>query len=77
MVNLSAKWAEVLLAEPETGMGYQIVSVELKDGTKFDQVAVIGGAITQIRGHNEIPFIEDQISKILVTHDKWDFGKER
>ena len=31
MLQLSDKWAPVLLAQPETGMGYQIVSTYLMD----------------------------------------------
>jgi hypothetical protein len=62
---------------PETGMGYQVVTVTLKDGTRFDQVAVIEGCITQIRGRKDIPFTEDDILKIVVTHDNWDFAREK
>ena len=73
MIELSAKWAKELASKPETGMGYQVVSVTLKDGQEFDQVAVVEGRITEIRGRQDIPFVEDQISKIVLTHDKWDF----
>jgi hypothetical protein len=62
---------------PETGMGYQVVTVVLKDGTRFDQVVVVEGCITQIRGRADIPFTEDDIARIVVTHDKWDFGHEK
>lgn len=58
-------------------MGYQIVSVTLKDGQKFDQVAVVEGRITEIRGHQDIPFTEEQIAQIILTHDKWNFNAER
>lgn len=58
-------------------MGYQIVSVILKDATHYDQVAVIEGKIAEIRGHKEIPFTSEQIADIIVTHDKWDFNAER
>jgi hypothetical protein len=73
MLPLSEKWATRLAAEPETGMGYQIASIVLKDGKKFDQVVIVGGNIAQVRGVGGIPFSEDQIEKITVTHDKWDF----
>jgi len=58
-------------------MDYQIVSVVLRDGTQFDQVAVVGGRVVKIRGRKDIPFSEDDIVKIIITHDKWDFGKEQ
>lgn len=58
-------------------MGYQIVSIVLKNGRQFDQVVIVDGNITQIRGIEEIPFREDEIDQILVTHDKWDFNAEK
>lgn len=77
MIILSTKWASELASKPETGMGYQVVSVILKDGRKFDQVAVVEGRITEIRARKDIPFTEDQISQIILTHDKWNFNAER
>ncbi len=77
MIALSSKWATELASKPETGMGYQVVSVVLKDGKRFDQVAVVEGRITEMRGRKDIPFTEDQIAEIVVTHDKWNFNAER
>ena len=77
MITLSTKWIHELASQPETGMGYQVVSVVLKDGRQFDQIAVVEGLITQIRGHKDIPFTQDEIAKIILTHDKWDFNVER
>ena len=70
MLELSKKWAPVLLAQPETGMGYQIVSVFLRDGKWFDRVTIVGGTITEIDGKQEIPFREEEITDIKVTHGK-------
>jgi hypothetical protein len=77
VVTLSAKWISELANKPETGMGYQVVSVILQDGRRFDQTAVVEGIIAEIRGLGEIPFTEDQIAQIIVTHDKWDFNAAR
>ncbi len=77
MIKLSTKWAMELRSKSETGMGYQIVSIVLKDGKRFDQVAVVEGRITEIRGRKDIPFTEDQIAEIILTHDKWNFNAER
>jgi predicted fused transcriptional regulator/phosphomethylpyrimidine kinase len=77
MITLSGKRASELASKPETGMGYQVVSVILKNGEKFDQVAVVEGRITEIRGRKDIPFTEEQIAQIILTHDKWDFNAER
>ncbi len=76
MIKLTAKWATELASKPETGMGYQVVSIVLRDGRRFEQVAVVEGLITKIRGRRDIPFCEDEIAEIILTHDKWDFNAE-
>ena len=75
MLKLSTKWASVLLAQRETGMGYQVASVVLKDGSRHDQVLIESGLITKVRGRLDIPFAEEDIAEIIVTHDKWPFGE--
>ena len=70
MLHLSPKWAPYLLSQPETGMGYSYVSVFLRDGRRFDRVCIIGGTISSIDGSPEIPFSEDEITEIRVTHDR-------
>jgi hypothetical protein len=77
MIKLSEKWAKVLTAEPETGMGYQVASVVLSDGQRYDQVVIVDGRITKVRGLEDIPFSESQIAQIVLTHDKWNFGADR
>jgi hypothetical protein len=72
-IELSKKWASYSVALPETGMGYQVVSVILNDGRKFDQVVVDSGYLTRVRGYKEIPFAESEIAEIKVTHDKWNW----
>lgn len=73
-MHLSKKWAPRLLSQSETGMGYQIVTVRLRDGRAFDDVVVVGGLITQVPGSNGVPFSEADISDIVVTHGS---GKDR
>jgi hypothetical protein len=77
MIELSKKWLAELVDKPETGMGYQVVSIVLKDGKRYDQVVVVEGRVTQIRELGDIPFTEEQIAQIILTHDKWDFNAER
>ena len=72
MIKLSEKWAPKLSHAPETGMGYQIVSVTLNDGRIIEQVVVVGGSVTKARGYAEIPFSEHEIRDIVVTHATWD-----
>lgn len=57
----------------ETGGGYQIVSVELKDGRRFDQAVVSEGCIVEVRGHNEIPFSPGEVASVSVNHKLWNF----
>ena len=75
--QLPEKWAAFLSQKPETGMGYQVVSVVLEDGRKFDQVVISGCAyLTRVRGYKGIPFSEFEIKDIKLTHKKWDWNKE-
>jgi len=74
MVELSTEWLEYLIKKPETGMGYHIVSIVLRDGTRYDKVVVDGGYITKIKEFAIIPFSNEDIQEIIVTHDKWDFN---
>lgn len=57
----------------ETGIGYQIVSVELKDGRIFEQVVASEGCIIEVRGYQEIPFAADDVSSVKVNHKRWNF----
>jgi hypothetical protein len=77
MIVLSDTWARSLVAQGEAGIGYQIATIILKDGRRFEQAVIVEGAITQIKDVEGIPFSEDQIDQIVVTHDKWDFNAER
>ncbi|MGD0800977.1 MAG: hypothetical protein ABR906_06660 [Terracidiphilus sp.] len=70
MIHLSANWAKDLVSQPETGMGYQIATVFLKDGRQFDKVAIIGGTVASVDGNSYIPFAEPDIEKIVVTHEQ-------
>jgi hypothetical protein len=70
MLNLGDRWAGILAAESESGMGYQVVSIHLVDGRRYDRVTVSGGHITAIPGCDGIPFTEEQIERIVVTHDR-------
>lgn len=57
----------------ETGIGYQIVSVQLKDGRIFDQVVVSECCIIEIRGYAEIPFAPDDVASVSINHKRWNF----
>jgi hypothetical protein len=69
-------WSEFLVKKPETGMGYQVVSVTLRDGRKIEDVAIIQSSIIgEVRGHHDIPFESDDITNLELTHRKWEFKR--
>jgi len=76
MLQLSKKWVDRIIPQGETGMGYHIATIVLKNGKKYNQAVIDSGFITRIRGMSDIPFVEDDIESIIVTHDKWDFRNE-
>ena len=65
MLALSSKWAPYFWSIPETGMGYVILSVQLKDGRRFDRVCVDGGFITKVGESTSIPFTEAEIDAFI------------
>jgi len=57
----------------ETGIGYQVASVELRDGRTFDQVVTSEGCIIEVRGFKEIPFAPEEVASVKVNHKRWNF----
>jgi hypothetical protein len=70
VLQLSPRWGEFFRSQPETGMGYWICSVVLKDGRMLRHVVVDGGTITSVDGSSDITFGEMDIAKFIVTHEK-------
>ena len=68
------RFVEFFRTQPETGMGYWVVTAVLKNGTELKQVLVNSGYVTQVKGQKNIPFNELDVDYFFVTHDKWDFG---
>ena len=68
MLRLSERWAPILNAQPETGMSYQIASVSLKDGRQFNDVLIAGGIVTKVGDQTDVPFGDDDIQRIVITH---------
>jgi hypothetical protein len=62
-----------LKRQNETGLGYQVVSVQLTDGRSFDQVVASEGCIIAVRGYTEIPFQFDEVATVRVNHKHWNF----
>ena len=78
MFKLTEKrFADFFRQQPETGMDYYVTTAHLKDGGVFPQVIVSGGYVALVRGFPAPPFTEPEIEHFVVTHDKWDWDKER
>jgi hypothetical protein len=73
LVPIPGRFVDYLKRAEETGIGYQVVSVELKDGRSFDQVATSEGCIIEVRGYEEIPFATDDVASVKVNHKRWNF----
>jgi hypothetical protein len=54
-------------------LGYQVVSVNLKDGRRFDQVVASEGCGIQVRGYSDVPFKQDEVAAVQVNHRRWNF----
>jgi hypothetical protein len=65
--------ASILKAHRETGMGYHVVSVTLKNGKRFEQVLTSEGCFIQVRGHRDVPFSPDEVAAVDVNHKSWNF----
>ena len=68
---LSEKLTQELRNQSETGMGFQICTVILKDGRSFERVLILDASeIATADGETDLPFQANQIQSIVVTHDK-------
>ena len=73
LIQIPTGLVDFLKRDAETGIGYQVVSVELKDGRSFNQVSASEGCIIEVRGCREIPFTADDIASVRVNHKRWNF----
>jgi hypothetical protein len=68
---LPDKFADFLITQPETGMGYQIVTIFTVDGKSYERVQILNAnEIGTVDGKTDIPFNPNDIVKVVVTHDK-------
>jgi hypothetical protein len=73
LVPIPPETATDLKQQRETGLGYQVVSVQLKDGRSFDQVVASEGCIITVRGYTEVPFGLEEVATVKVNHKRWNF----
>jgi hypothetical protein len=73
LTHISTETIAELKLQTETGPGYQVVSVMLKDGRRFDQVVTSEGCIIEVRGYAEVPFTCNEVATLTVNHRHWNF----
>ena len=73
LVPIPRDYVDSLKRDKETGIGYQIVSVKLKDGRFFEQAVVSEGCIIQVRGYTDVPFAPEELASVSVNHRRWNF----
>jgi len=54
--KFSDKWRDAVKELPESGMGYTVVRVTLRDGRVFPQAVIDSGYLTRVRGSLSVPF---------------------
>ena len=72
MIKLSQKFIDALVQEPETGMGYQVADITLKNGRVYKDAIILNSEfISSVRGHDPIPFLTTDIKNIDITHNRF------
>jgi hypothetical protein len=75
--RLPASLRQILLDQPETGDQLHVVSVKLRDGRVFEDVAVSQCSIVAaVRGHAHVPFDARDVVELKVTHRRWGFDHQ-
>ncbi|MGB9435272.1 MAG: hypothetical protein WBQ89_23700 [Candidatus Acidiferrum sp.] len=59
--------------QTQTRLGYQFVSVKLKDGRYFEQAVASEGCIIQVKGQKDIPFTEAEVDSVEINDKPWNF----
>src|SRR5207249_11210647 len=75
--TLKSKLRQFLLHLTETTQELHVVSLILKDGRVFEDVAISHcSLVTAVRGHAHVPFDAKDIEELRVTHRRWGFGQQ-
>ena len=76
--TLPQRLRQFLLDQPETTDELHVVSVTLKDGRVFDDVAISQcSLVAAVRGYSHVPFDAKDVSELRVTHRRWGFGQQK
>jgi hypothetical protein len=72
VLQLGPRWAAFLQSQPESGMAYQMLTIVLNDGRRFERVPYCADMIdlTGLTGYWKAPFSVPEISAVIVTHDR-------
>ncbi len=70
-MELPEKFVEKLVQLPETGMGYQVVDIYLKDGRVFVAIVLNCEFVTRVKGCDDIPFLVDDIEDIRISRERF------
>jgi hypothetical protein len=73
LITIPNEWADSLKGQGDTGLGYQVVSVGLKDGWRFDPVVASESCVIQVRGYGDVPFEMEEVASVQVNHRHWNF----
>ena len=76
--TLPQRLRQFLLDQPETTDDLHVVSVTLKDGRVFDDVAISHcSLVAAVRGYSHVPFDAKDVTELRVTHRRWGFGQQK
>ena len=76
--TLPQRLRQFLLDQPETTDDLHVVSVTLKDGRVFDDVAISQcSLVAAVRGYSHVPFDAKDVTELRVTHRRWGFGQQK
>ena len=77
MIPIPPESVELLKEAEKKGLGYQFVSVNLKDGRHFDPAIASEGHIIQVKGHKDVPFEPGDVESVVATDKRWNFRRKR
>jgi len=75
LVPIPPESTERLKKEKQTRLGYQFVSVKLKDGRYFEQAVASEGCIIQVKSQKDIPFTEAEVESVELSDKRWNFRR--
>ena len=77
LIPVPPESANKLKEAKQTGLGYQFVSVRLKNGKLFEQAVASEGHIIQVKGYKDVPFSAEDVESVTVTGKRWNFRQKR